>query len=45
VQIHFELNKHTCIMELGHHWRVQASPQFNRDVDAWAKARIAARQQ
>ena len=43
VQIQFELNGNNCIMELGHRWRVQASPQFNKDMDAWAKARMAAR--
>ncbi len=45
VQIQFELNGQNCIMELGHHWRVQASPQLNKDMDAWAKARTAARKQ
>jgi DNA polymerase-3 subunit alpha len=44
VQIQFELNGNTCIMELGHRWRVQASPQFNKDMDAWAKARMARKQ-
>ena len=43
VHIHFELNGHACVMELGHQWKVQASPQFNKDVDAWVKARMAAR--
>ena len=43
VQIQFELNGNNCIMELGHRWLVQASPQFNKDMDAWAKARMAAR--
>ena len=41
VQIQFELNKKNCIMELGPRWRVQASPQLNKDLDAWAKARLA----
>lgn len=44
VQIQFELNNRNCIMELGPRWRVQASPQFNKDMDAWAKARLALRQ-
>ena len=44
VQIQFELNGNNCIMELGHRWRVQASPQFNKDMDAWAKARMARKQ-
>ena len=44
VQIQFELNNRTCIMELGPRWRVQASPQLNKDMDAWAKARLALRQ-
>ncbi|WP_458399577.1 DNA polymerase III subunit alpha [Mailhella sp.] len=43
VQIQFELNGNTCLMELGHRWRVQASPQFNKDMDAWAKARMSSR--
>jgi DNA polymerase-3 subunit alpha len=43
VHIHFELNGHTCVMELGHQWKVQASPQLNKDVDAWVRARMAAR--
>lgn len=41
VQIQFELNKKNCIMELGSRWRVQASPQLNKDLDDWAKARLA----
>jgi DNA polymerase-3 subunit alpha len=45
VQIQFELSGHSCIMELGHQWRVQASPQLNKDMEAWAKARLALRQQ
>ena len=44
VQIQFELNNRNCIMELGPRWRVQASPQLNKDMDAWAKARLALRQ-
>ena len=45
VHIHFELNGHTCIMELGHQWKVQASPQFNKDTDAWVRARLSALRQ
>ena len=44
VQIQFELNNRNCLMELGPRWRVQASPQLNKDMDAWAKARLALRQ-
>ena len=43
VQIQFELNNRNCIMELGPRWRVQASPQLNKDMDAWAAARNALR--
>ena len=45
VQIQFTLNGRTCLMELGPRWKVQASPQLNKDMEAWAKARSAAYQQ
>ena len=45
VQIQFTLNGHSCLMELGPRWKVQASPQLHKDMEAWAKARVATSQQ
>jgi DNA polymerase-3 subunit alpha len=38
VQVQLVLNDLTCILELGPAWKIQSSPQFHKDIEAWAAA-------
>ncbi|MBR4423852.1 MAG: DNA polymerase III subunit alpha, partial [Mailhella sp.] len=38
LQVQLMLNDITCVMELGPTWKIQSSPQFHKDIEAWAAA-------